>query len=99
MIFADIDLGHVGPCLGPRVRDVEANSKGSRVRSWVYLQPGILEARIREPEAEREERLDAVMLVAPIADEDVVLVRNCQRSRRRIVPLIGWVVLRGSSPN
>ena len=54
MIFADVDLGHIGAGSLARVAHIEADFESARPGSRMNLQPRVLKAGVRKPEAKRE---------------------------------------------
>ena len=54
--------------------ELQSASDSGSLAGAVYLQIGILEAGIREPEAEREQRLDLGAIEVTISDEDPLAI-------------------------
>src|SRR5947209_3051081 len=59
----DVELGDVGPAPPPRIRDPRGDGPARP-----DLETRVAEGRVREPEAERESRLDVVRVVPAVAD-------------------------------
>ncbi len=69
---AEIDLCNLGTRVSTSIGDRETHLYGSAVlgRLGYHVEPVIGEARVGEPVAEREERLDPELVVAPVTDSE-----------------------------
>ena len=98
MVLAHINLRHIGAGAASRVADVKAHVVGSGCACRMNLEIRILEAGVREPVTKREQRLDPVMFVAAVAHKNIVLIRNLQRARRRVVIVNRRIVFQAAFP-
>src|SRR5260370_18141226 len=73
---SEVDLCDLGTSTRTGIRDCKAHPQCSRsaTRLGLHLEPGVHEAGIGEPVSEREERLDAELVVAPVADTEALAV-------------------------
>src|SRR4051812_26477807 len=92
---ADVDLAHLGAEASPGVGDREADARSVAARLGLEARVG--EARVRQPEAEREQRLHARGVEPAVADPQALGVDGLAvlarvlllRLERRVGDLLG----------
>ncbi len=90
----DVDLRHLCTLARSRIRHIESDIhlriRTSRLRTHHKIRE--LEGGIGKPIAKRKQRLDVIVLIAAIANEDALLVNDALGARLRIVVREGRVV-------
>jgi len=98
--FADVNLGDIGAFARAGVFHVEGNLEaragigagGQLHGDGTDLQLAVVEVRVGQAEAEGKERLDPIVFVAAIANENSFLVDHAVRAGRRIVAVVHWII-------